>query len=142
MIIRTDFIFSFWVLAWLLFYFMNIVTIAPKFLIIVGLLENFIVLLMISNSSFYYIFRFFFINFWIKIVPLYFLWNIKITRKEIFYSFLIFILYLLWLYINNETITSIYYSCMYKTYIQVSKCDTILGYAYDQCYNFLTNKNI
>jgi hypothetical protein len=140
-IVRTDLIFSFWILVWLLLYFMHIVTIAPKFLVLVGVVENIVLvgMLMMSKSSFYYIFRFFFINFWIKIFPLYFLWNIKITRKELYYSFIVFILYLIWLYINNETLYSIYYSCMYKTYIQVSKCDTIFAYAYDKCYNFLTN---
>ena len=136
-IVRTDLIFSFWILVWLLLYFMHIVTIAPKFLVLVGVVVNIVlvVILMMSKSSFYYIFRFFFINFWIKIFPLYFLFDVSITYTELVYSFLLFIVYLLWLYANNQTFYNVY-----NTIIHVKKYNdtTTFAHIYDTVYNYIS----
>ena len=132
-IISTDLLFSYWIFVWAILYLMNVISVAPKFLIIIALLEVVLALYVafIQSFSIYLVVRLLFINFWIKIVPFYYIWKLPITIKELYYSFLLFALYLLWLDINNQTLYNIYYTIIYtKNYKDV----TTFGYIYDTCF--------
>ena len=109
-IIRTDLLFSYWIFAWAILYFMNILTVAPKLLIILALLEVVyaVYVALIKKYTMYGIIRLLFMNFWIKVVPLYYLWDVSITYKELIYSSLLFVVYLIWLYMNNQTFYNVY----------------------------------
>jgi hypothetical protein len=136
-IFRSDFIFSYWILVWLILYFLHIVTIAPKLLLIIGLLENIVFLcFLLPKASIYNIIRFIFINFWIKVVPLYFLWDKKITNQEIFYSIIVCIIYILWLLINYKKIF-VGYNDIYNSYIHNNQNISVLSYVYDSVYNYI-----
>ena len=132
-IIRPDFIFSYWIFAWSILYILYIVTISPKFVLICGVIENliFLLVMMYKKSHFYSIFKFIFINFWIKILPLYLVWNTKITSKEIKYSFGLFLIYVGWLYINDFDFYNIY-NDIYNAYIGISNTKTTLSYIFDK----------
>jgi hypothetical protein len=136
-IITTDLLFSYWIFAWAILYFMNIVTIAPKFLIIIALFEVVYALYVAFTKSYpiYSTIRLIFINFWIKIFPLYFLFDVSITYTELVYSFLLFIVYLLWLYANNQTFYNVY-----NTIIHVKKYKDTTTFAriYDTVYNYIS----
>lgn len=100
---RFDFVFSYWIFLWYIFYILKIVKYNPKWALTIGLIENtFLFALMIFyKNSFINIFLFCFINIFIKILPL---WSLRKTTYEIngFYSMIIlFCIYLLWLKINN-----------------------------------------
>ena len=100
---RFDFVFSYWIFLWYIFYILKIVKYNPKWALTIGLIENtFLFALMIFyKNSFINIFLFCFINIFIKILPL---WSLRKTKYEIngFYSMIIlFCIYLLWLKINN-----------------------------------------
>ena len=138
-IIRPDFIFSYWIFAWVVLYIAHLVTIAPKFLLIGGSIENliFLLILIYKKSSFYSIFRFIFINIWIKAIPLYIVWNKKITVKEIIYSVLLFLVYVVWLYINDYDLYGIY-NKVYNVYTKSVKYITSLSYLYDKTYEYIT----
>ena len=42
----------------------------------------------------------------LKIIPLYTIWNDKINYKDIFFTFILFIIYLLIMYLNGKNINS------------------------------------
>ena len=136
-IISTDLLFSYWIFVWAVLYLINIVTVAPKFLIIIALLEVVLALYVAFMQSFstYLVVRLLFINFWIKIIPFYYIWKLPINIKELYYSFILFVLYLLWLDINNQTLYNIYHTIIYtKNYKDI----TTFGYIYDKCYNYIS----
>lgn len=102
-IIRSDFIFSYWIFAWFLLYFFNIVKYSPKFVIILGLIENCFLLLflIIYKSTLYKIIKFIVINTIIKVIPLYLVWNDKIIKRDIYATIILFLIYLVWIYLNG-----------------------------------------
>ena len=102
-IIRSDFIFSYWIFAWFLLYYFNIIKYSPKFVIILGLIENCFLLLflIIYKSTLYKITKFIIINTIIKVIPLYLVWNDKIIKRDIYATIILFLIYLLWIYLNG-----------------------------------------
>ena len=137
MIIRPDFIFSYWIFVWFILYFTRIITINPKLWLIVALLENIIsVLFLFLKAKMYVVIRFMIINALIKALPLYYLWNTKIHKKDIIYSIIVFVIYLIWLYINNFTMYTLY-EMIYNSQIPHSTYIGPLSYVYDKIYQYL-----
>ena len=100
---RIDFVFSYWIFVWYIFYIIGIVKYNPKWGLTIGLIENIIALclMFVYKNSIINIFLFCFINFFIKILPL---WTLRKTKYEIngIYSlFLLFCIYLIWVKVNN-----------------------------------------
>lgn len=101
---RYDYIFSYWILLWWILYICGFTgDYNPKFLLILGLIENFfVVIAMIYYQTKLYLFFLFIIAFFIiKIIPLYIIRNTTIHTKDIYASILLFSIYLLWLRLNN-----------------------------------------
>jgi len=121
---RLDLIFSYWIFAWYLLYITKITTYSPKFIIILGIIENIILLFfMIQNgSTIETIIKFIVINTIIKFLPYYSMRNDKIIQKDIVASIVLFIIYIVWLYINKETVLQ-KYNKIYNSLIQ-NKNDT------------------
>jgi len=121
---RLDLIFSYWIFAWYLLYKTKITTYSPKFIIILGIIENMILLFfMIQNgSTIETIIKFIVINIFIKILPYYSIRNDKIIQKDIIASIVLFIIYIIWLYINKETLLQ-KYNKIYNSLIE-NKNDT------------------
>jgi hypothetical protein len=42
-------------------------------------------------------------TFLLKIIPIYTIWHAKITQKDIFFTGFVFIVYLLWMFINKQS---------------------------------------
>ena len=107
--IRPDFIFSYWIFAWYLLYFFKIINIAsPKFALILAIIENLFILALMFyyNTKLKLRLIFVIIMFIIKIIPLYTIWNDEIDNKNINITIVIFICYLFWMLMNNETINN------------------------------------
>ena len=107
---RADLVFSYWIFTWYLLYISKIVNYNPKFAILIGIIDNTIMLLMMIyfGSNMYTIFMFIIINTFLKIVPYYTLWNKKIERKDIIVTLFLFIIFIIWLYINKQNLTKNY----------------------------------
>jgi len=138
--LRIDFIFSYWIFAWAILFILRIVSISPKFVLLCGILENFILLLAMfyKQSSFYTFFRFIFINFWIKIIPLYLVWNTKITSKEIIYTLVLFLIYVIWLLMNGVDFYKVYKK-IYSAYTPNGRENrSTVAYLYDKTYDYFT----
>lgn len=119
---RLDYVFSYWIFVWFILYYYKIVKYSPLFIFIIATIENtflfiFHIINFIIDNSYYNFFKliaFIIINFLIKILPLYYMIKIEnniktieelfkiIKYEEILISFYLFIIYLLWLVINNK----------------------------------------
>jgi len=113
MLIRPDFIFSYWIFAWFLLYFFKITEYNPKYLLLLGVIENLITVIMsfYYKTSIKYIVYFIFIMIVMKVIPLYLSWNNKNNfislRKDLVASISVFVLYSFWLYFNGTDVISI-----------------------------------
>jgi hypothetical protein len=104
---RYDFIFSYWILAWYLLYYFNIIdTYNPTFALIIALLQNILIILLMVyyNTKLYYIILFIIVVILIKCIPLYTIKNKNIAKKDILTTFILFTIYLFWILLNNVDI--------------------------------------
>ena len=104
--LRFDLVFSYWIYLWYILYVFKITIFSPKFPIILGLLDNIIMLflMLMYGTSKRTIFYFIIINTIIKIVPLYYLKNEPIKMKDIYFTILLFIIFILWLHLNKQSL--------------------------------------
>lgn len=113
MLIRPDFIFSYWIFAWFLLYFFKVTQYNPKYLLLLGVLENLMTIIIgiYYRTSMMYIVYFIFIMIIMKIIPLYLSWNNKDNftslQSDLVASIFVFALYSLWLHFNGTDIISI-----------------------------------
>jgi hypothetical protein len=84
----------------------NFTTYNPKWALVLGIVENIIqsIALILYGASIYSILLFMLINIVIKGIPLYTVYNTKTTIKDIYAILVLFILYVLWVYVNGETV--------------------------------------
>lgn len=106
MLIRIDLVFSYWIFAWYLAYMANLTTYNPKLGIVLGIVENIllVIVLIVFGATVSYISLFLLINVIIKVIPLYNIYNTKTTITDIYALIVLFIIYAVWLYINNSTV--------------------------------------
>lgn len=100
---RIDFIFSYWIFIWFLFYLIGAVKIAPTLLIYLGTIANTgeLFYLFYSKAPKYNLIKFTIINSFLKLFPLYFVWKKRITIYEIKVSTVLLVLYIIWIRINR-----------------------------------------
>jgi len=107
---RIDLVFSYWIFAWYLLYKAQLLNYNPKFIIIVGLIENlFLLVYMIMHGSNAHTIQWFiFINTFIKVIPFYTVRNERIQVRDIWFSGLVFGLYAVWVALNRQSLTGNY----------------------------------
>ena len=106
--IRPDLIFSYWIYLWYILYIFKVVKYNPKFAIICGMIENLIILLLmcIYNTKKILVVLFIIMFVILKLIPLYTIWNDNIKLyDDIKNTSLLFIIYLLWIHLNQLNIT-------------------------------------
>lgn len=105
-VLRPDLVFSYWVYIWYLLYAFKITTYSPKLPLMLGLLDNIIMLgfMVFYGTSLETIFYFIIINTLIKIMPLYYLRNESIKSKDVLLTCLLFIVFIMWLHINKQSL--------------------------------------
>ena len=99
-----DLIFSYWMFAWYILYEFKCTNYSPKLALIIGLISNTILLFLMIfyKNNIINILLFCFIQFFIKIIPLWRLRNNKIYDLKSLC--ILFIIYMAWLFINNTNI--------------------------------------
>jgi hypothetical protein len=104
--LRFDFVFSYWIYVWFIIYFFNYTKYSPKFALILGLLDNIVMLflMIVWSTSLKTIIWFIIINTLIKVVPLYYLRNELFKIKDIYVTIGLFLIYIIWLHINNQSL--------------------------------------
>jgi hypothetical protein len=104
-LIRPDLIFSYWIFLWFILYVFNFTNYSPKFALILGALENIIMgILLLMSNKLKTAFMFVIILTLIKLLPLYYVRNAPIRIKDIYFTLGMFILFIIWLHINNQSI--------------------------------------
>lgn len=106
MVPRFDFTFSYWIFAWFVLYELKITKYNPKFALLFAFVLNVIQLLtrIFYKNSIVYISLFVFANSFLKIIPLYFLKNDRITYSDIIATIYLFVIYNIWLVINGTNV--------------------------------------
>lgn len=104
--LRADLVFSYWIYFWYILYALNLTHFSPKFPLLLGLIDNIIMLalMLLYNTKIRTIFYFIVINTLIKILPLYYLRNEKIKIKDLYFTIFLFCIFVLWLHINKQSL--------------------------------------
>jgi hypothetical protein len=103
--LRFDLILSYWIFAWFILYIYNIIPYSPHFTLGLALLFECVVfiLMIIKNTSKYYIALFIIITILIKVIPLYILRNETIDYlPQLFYMGVLITIYAIWLLLNKQ----------------------------------------
>ena len=125
--IRADFLFSYWIFAWfLVYYFLDTVAIRtgkasytkwmyehlnPIIALVIALAENLLTFfyMMYLNVGIIILLKYLAMMFFVKALPIYCIRNYPIHLFDNILAFLIlFILYLIYLYTQGETLASVY----------------------------------
>jgi signal transduction histidine kinase len=106
--LRIDLVFSYWIFVWFLLYIFHYTNYNPKFALLVGAIDNTIMFLLMLyfGTKWTTIFYLLLINLFIKMLPLYYLQKDKIRIKDILFTIVLFIIFICWLHINNESLQS------------------------------------
>lgn len=116
---RVDLVFSYWVYLWYILYVFKIISYSPKLAIAFGLLDNMVmlILMILFGTSTKTLIFFIIINTIIKVLPFYYLRNETIYLKDVYFTFGLFVVFIIWLHINKESLIGnmklIYYSLLY-----------------------------
>jgi hypothetical protein len=104
--LRADLVFSYWIYLWYILYAFKITNFSPKFPLILGLIDNIIMLLLmlVYGTSKETIFYFIIINTLIKVVPLYYLRNEPIKSIDIYFTIFLFVIFFGWLHFNKQSL--------------------------------------
>jgi hypothetical protein len=104
--LRGDLVFSYWIYVWYLLYIFKFIKYSPKIPLILGLIDNIIMLLMmlLYGTSSRTIFYFIVINTLIKVMPIYYLRNETIKMNDIYFMFGLFLVFIIWLQINKQNL--------------------------------------
>jgi len=107
---RFDLVFSYWIFAWYLLYMAKIVNYKPKLAILLGIIDNTIMLIgmILYGSNFRTILSFITINVFIKLLPYYSLRHETIRISDWKPTIILFLIYCFWLYLNKENLTGNY----------------------------------
>jgi hypothetical protein len=104
--LRPDLVFSYWIYFWFLLYAFKIINYSPKFALIVGVVDNIIMLFLMLyfGTKRKTIFYFILINTFIKVLPLYLLRNENIRMRDIYFTIGLSLLFVLWIHMNSQTL--------------------------------------
>ena len=106
MVIRPDFILSYWVFAWYLVYLIGWTKASPKLLFAIGILENLWTMGYIwgyaTTENFIYFIVVFFLT---KILPFASLWRIPVTKRDVAASVGLVAAYGVWMYLHRNQIS-------------------------------------
>jgi hypothetical protein len=138
MYIRSDYIFSYWILLWFILYLLKLVPYNPKLIIILGIIEILFTLiyLIVKKASLRNITKFIIINIIIKFIPLLLIYKDPIEKKDIYATIIFILIYLLWMYINDVNVIKVYKKLI-NSYLEKNSHS---GSYFSQLYNIIYNK--
>jgi len=104
--LRADLVFSYWIYTWFILYEFNFTEYSPKFPLILGVIDNLImlILMLLYGTSGRTIFYFIVINTLIKVLPLYYLRNEPIKLNDIYFTLGLFLLFVFWVHLNEQSL--------------------------------------
>ena len=105
---RFDFLFSYWIFAWYVFYALQLTTFNPKIALVIGIIHNLglLLIMLYFKNDWIHIVTFCFINTFIKVIPFWTVRNDPYRWKDFYALVLYFMIYIVWLFINGQLHTS------------------------------------
>ena len=116
-IIRPDYVFSYWILAWFLVYYSihkkgKVDTIpSPKLAFYIAILENIVELILVytENTNSWFVVKFLITIFMLKIIPIYLMRDVSISFPEdIYFLLAIFTIYVIYLHVLGTNVLEVY----------------------------------
>ncbi len=102
MVIRPDFILSYWVFMWYVAYMLKWTRSSPKLLFIIGIIENLWSMWVIWGHATTENFIYFIIVFLLtKVIPLATILNIPIRKEDVLWSLVLVSVYGVWVWLNG-----------------------------------------
>lgn len=103
---RTDFIFTYWVLAWYVAYMMNLTVYNPKWGLVIGIILNLGLAwaVILRKGLTKTVIQFVLVNLLLKGIPIYTIYKTKTTIKDLYAIPVFFMLYALWLHVNGTSV--------------------------------------
>ena len=121
--IRPDFIFSYWIFVWYLLYISKIVTYNPKIFLFLGVIEGMIVFcILLTKIPLSSVIKYFIVISVIKFIPYFTIRNRVIHYNDIVFSLFLFVIYHIWLFVNEKNMIGIYQN-IYSSFVH-NKQDT------------------
>jgi hypothetical protein len=104
MIVSPQYIFSYWIFTWFLIYEVGWTKYNPFLLLCIGLIANVLTVfsMMYYRNDWVSILVYCFINTFLKVIPVFLLWGSKIKSRDFYASIGLFVIYLLFVYVNNK----------------------------------------
>lgn len=105
MLQSADLIFTYWIFAWFLLYYLVFPNLYnPKFALISGLIVNLVILciLVYNTVPLFYIIGFVIVILITKISPLYLIRKTKIRKSDIYFTVCLFLIYVLYFWIKEN----------------------------------------
>ena len=103
---RIDYVFSYWIFAWFLLFFFGLTKFSPFFILLLGVIQNTIgYFIEVRGRTIVNQLIFIIGNFFIKLAPvLYFIIRKQahISIIDIIVTFIVFMVYTIWMMINNR----------------------------------------
>ena len=96
-------LFTEWIFIWFLFYYFKLTSYNPLFILILAFIITSIVHIYIifnSNTKLYHAIKFGVFNIILKVIPILLISHTTIYFKDIYFSFIIFIIYLIYMNFN------------------------------------------
>ena len=106
---RFDFVFSYWIFAWYIFYAFGATTYNPKAFLIISVSINLLIFLLMIyyKNSLIYILLFVVANFIIKVIPIFLMRSVSIKTRDYYAGAGLFAIYYIWLLINGTSFIKI-----------------------------------
>jgi len=101
MLERVDVTLSNWILAWYILYELKLISYNPKGALLFGLIGNLIAIGVMVYYSYDNILVFCIVNFFIKVVPLWRVYNVPYGMKDVYATLVLFAVYSAWMYVNG-----------------------------------------
>ena len=121
--IRPDFIFSYWIFVWYLLYISKIVIYNPKIFLFLGVIEGMIVFcILLTKIPLSSVIKYFIVISVIKFIPYFTIRNRVIHYNDIVFSLFLFVIYHIWLFVNEKNMIGIYQN-LYNSFVH-NKQDT------------------
>jgi len=112
--------FSYWIFLWYILYVLHLTQYNPKIALLFALASNILLLIVMIfyKTTTHLVFLLLLIMLILKIIPLYTIWNTKISKKDVWVFVILFSIYIAWIIMKehyiNELIQNIKDLIIYK----------------------------
>ena len=101
--------FSYWIFIWYILYILHVIKYNPKIALLFALSSNILLLILMIwyKTTSHLVFLLLLMMLLLKIIPLYTIWNTKISKKDVCVFVLLLIVYIVFMIMNKQYINEI-----------------------------------